>query len=69
MSKFGSYKGEDVVFLLKDISNLIEEQDNIARETAIQGGVHYSEMLPIEYTPSEEYMDLFYKSLEETSKN
>ena len=68
MSKFGSYKSEDVVFLLKDISKLIEEQDNIARESAIQSGIHYSEMLPIEYTPSKEYMDLFYKSLEETSK-
>ncbi|MBU3130031.1 cysteine protease StiP family protein [Clostridium tagluense] len=60
----GSYPAEDVVFLLKDISNLIVEQDNEFRENAIQSGIHYSEMLPIEYTPSKEYMDIFYNTLE-----
>jgi len=64
----GSYPKEDVVFLLKDISSLILEQDNEFRETAIQSGIHYSEMLPIEYTPSKEYMDIFYSSLQQ-SKN
>ena len=60
----GSYCTEDVVFLLKDISHLIVEQDNEFRENAIQSGIHYSEMLPIEYTPSKEYMDIFYSTLE-----
>lgn len=60
----GSYSKEDVVFLLKDISHLIVEQDNEFRENAIQSGTHYSEMLPIEYTPSKEYMDIFYSTLE-----
>ena len=60
----GSYAKEDVVFLLKDISNLIVEQDNEFRENAIQSGIHYSEMLPIEYTPSKEYMDIFYSTLQ-----
>ena len=60
----GSYSKEDVVFLLKDISNLIVEQDNEFRENAIQSGIHYSEMLPIEYTPSKEYMDIFYSTLQ-----
>ncbi|MGK0467837.1 cysteine protease StiP family protein [Clostridium sp.] len=60
----GSYSKEDVIFLLKDISNLIVEQDNEFRETAIQSGTHYSEMLPIEYTPSKEYMDIFYSTLQ-----
>ena len=62
----GSYSAEDVVFLLKDISNLIVEQDNEFRENAIQSGTHYSEMLPIEYTPSKEYMDIFYSTLQES---
>jgi len=60
----GSYSKEDVIFLLKDISNLIVEQDNEFRENAIQSGIHYSEMLPIEYNPSKEYMDIFYSTLE-----
>ena len=59
----GSYSKEDVIFLLKDISHLIVEQDNEFRENAIQSGIHYSEMLPIEYTPSKEYMDIFYSTL------
>ncbi len=62
----GSYSTDDVVFLLKDISNLIVEQDNEFRENAIQSGIHYSEMLPIEYTPSKEYMDMFYSTLQGT---
>ncbi|MGV8984146.1 cysteine protease StiP family protein [Clostridium sp.] len=60
----GSYERDDVIFLLKDISNLIVEQDNEFRENAIQSGTHYSEMLPIEYTPSKEYMDIFYSTLQ-----
>lgn len=60
----GSYKDDDVIFLLKDISNLIVEQGNEERELAIQTGLHYSEMLPIEYKPTEEYMNLFYQSLD-----
>lgn len=62
----GSYSKEDVVFLLKDISDLIVEQDNEFRENAIQSGIHYSEMLPIEYTPSKEYMDIFYSTLQQS---
>jgi len=62
----GSYSKKDAIFLLKDISNLIIEQDNEFRENAIQSGVHYSEMLPIEYTPSKEYMDIFYHTLEQS---
>jgi len=62
----GSYDADDVIFLLKDISNLIVEQDNEFRENAIQNGIHYSEMLPIEYNPSKEYMDIFYNTLEKS---
>jgi len=60
----GSYAKEDVTFLLKDISNISLEQSNEDREKAIQSGIHYSEMLPVEYKPSEEYIELFYKSLD-----
>lgn len=62
----GSYSPHDVVFLLKEIGPQIAEQGNEERERAIQGGKHYSEMLPIEYQPTKEYIDLFHKSLQET---
>lgn len=64
----GSYQARDVSFLLKNINGLISEQNNEFRENAMQSGVHYSEMLPIEYQPSKEYMDIFYETLEQ-SKN
>lgn len=63
----GSYASNDAIFLLKDISNLITEQGNEEREKAIQTGIHYSEMLPIEYQPTQEYLDVFYKTLEDSA--
>jgi hypothetical protein len=62
----GSYSDQDVVFLLKDIGSDIQEQGNEERERAIQNGKHYSEMLPIEYEPTPEYLDLFHQSLQES---
>jgi len=62
--KMGSYAPEDVMFLLRDISNVFLEMDNEKREQLIQTGTHYSEMLPMEYQPSKTYMDLFYKTLD-----
>lgn len=62
----GSYHFGDVIFLLKDIAPYIQEQGNEERERAMQSGRHYSEMLPIEYEPSHEYIELFHKSLKET---
>lgn len=59
----GSYSQEDCVFLLKDVTSLVKEQTNEEREAAIQSGTHYSEMLPIEYVPKQEYMDMFHKML------
>lgn len=64
----GSYSSEDVTFLLKDISNMIEEKGNEEREKIMQNGGHYSEMLPIEYFPTEEYMDVFYRTLEKSNE-
>lgn len=67
-AKIGSYPEEDVTFLLKDISDLIDEKGNEEREYIIQNGGHYSEMLPIEYEPTEEYIELFHKVLDDTKE-
>lgn len=64
----GSYLPEDAIFLLKDIGKLVQEQSNEVREKAIQSGVHYSEMLPIEYKPSPAYVNLFHTSLNESAE-
>jgi hypothetical protein len=60
----GSYSNEDVTFLLKDLTNIELEFSNEEREKAIQSGMHYSEMLPIEEAPSKQYLDLFYESVD-----
>ncbi|MBP3760049.1 MAG: cysteine protease StiP family protein [Ruminococcus sp.] len=59
-----TYRENDVNILLKDITGMIEPLDNIEREKRIQSGVHYSEMLPKEKLPSEDYLKTFYSSLE-----
>lgn len=59
-----SYQAEDVMILLKDISGLVEPQSTEEREKKIQSGSHYSEMLPIEYSPSAEYMAAYQDALE-----
>ncbi|CAH1200457.1 Cysteine protease StiP [Paenibacillus plantiphilus] len=64
----GSYKQEDVIFLLKDLSDVNLERNNEDREVAIQTGVHYSEMLPVEYQPTPEYLQLFHDTLRESAK-
>lgn len=58
-----SYSEEDVIFLLKDITGLVQPQTTEERERLIQKGRHYCEMLPIEYTPSREYMEIYKKAL------
>jgi hypothetical protein len=63
----GSYRSQDVIFLLKNIGGLVPELDNQTREVAIQRGRHYSEMLPVEYQPKAEYIALFHRMLRETS--
>lgn len=61
----GSYSSEDVIFVLKDIGQEVKEQTTKEREEAIQSGTHYSEMLPVEYVPSDDYMKLYTNSLAE----
>ena len=54
-----SYSKDDVIVLLKDLSTVMKEMNTDERERAIQSGVHYSEMLPEEKAPSEEYEQLY----------
>ena len=63
-----SYSSDDVTILLKDLSGCIEALDTETREKLIQSGVHYSEMLPLEYEPTDKYMEIYNKSLEEMSE-
>ena len=58
-----SYKEEDVTLLLKDITGLVEPQPTEERERLIQSGRHYSEMLPVEYEPTEKYMQVYREAL------
>lgn len=58
-----SYHKDDVVFLLKDISGLVEPLPASKREPLIQSGKHYCEMLPLEYVPSETYMEAYREAL------
>ncbi len=59
-----SYKSDDVCLLLKDITGLVRPLSTVEREKRIQSGIHYSEMLPLEYRPSDEYIKIYKKSLE-----
>ena len=65
---FGTYKPQDVIILLKDISGLVEPLPTREREKLIQSGRHYSEMLPIEYEPSEKYLQTYFDALNRYSK-
>lgn len=59
-----SFLDNDITLLLKDITGLVNPLPNYERERRIQAGTHYSEMLPIEYLPSSDYIDIYEKSLE-----
>lgn len=58
-----SYKEEDVKILLKDLSGLMKPLSAEEREKKIQSGTHYSEMLPLEYEPTAEYMQIYEQAL------
>lgn len=66
--RLGSYSPDDVVFLLKNLSDVNLERGTEDREEAIQGGTHYSEMLPVEYKPTADYLKLFHETLEATAR-
>lgn len=67
-ASIGSYKAEDVQFLLKDLSEISLEDTTENREMKVQSGVHYSESLPIEYQPPNAYVELFWSTLKEYKK-
>ena len=58
-----SYSKEDVILLLKDITGMVKPQSTEERERLIQAGKHYCEMLPIEYVPTEKYMQVYEEAL------
>ena len=66
---FGSYRPDEVSWLLTDLSELHLEADVAERESAIQAGrAHYAESLPIEYQPDPDYQALFDQVLSETAR-
>ena len=68
MNVRSSYKKEDVVLLLKDITGMVEPLSTEVREKLIQNGKHYSEMLPIEYVPSKQYITVYQEVLKVYAK-
>ena len=57
-----------MTILLKDISGLVEPLPTREREKLIQSGRHYSEMLPLEYEPSEKYLQAYFDALNRYGK-
>jgi hypothetical protein len=66
--QFGSYRADEVGWLLTDLSDVALEAPVEEREEAIQsGGAHYAESLPIEFQPDAEYQQLFEQALDEAA--
>jgi len=63
-----SFRADEVSFLLTDLSEYELELSLDERERAIQAGRNYAEMLPIEYAPSGEYLELFDALLAQLSR-
>ena len=61
---FSTYQSQDVTILLKDITGLVSPLGTREREERIQRGVHYSEMLPLEYEPSPAYLAAYHDALD-----
>ena len=64
-----SFFEDDVILLLKDITGLVEPLLTEEREKRIQSGIHYSEMLPLEYRPTEVYIRIYEESLKIFGQN
>jgi hypothetical protein len=65
---FGSYRPDEVGWLLTDLSAADLEADAALRESAIQAGrAHYAESLPVEYQPDPAYQALFDRILADTA--
>lgn len=63
-----SYSSDDVTILLQDLKGKVPVLDTKEREKLNQSGVHYSEMLPIEYVPSNEYLKVYENALKSQGK-
>lgn len=63
-----SYSSDDVTILLQDLKGKVPVLDTKEREKLNQSGVHYSEMLPVEYVPSNEYLKVYENALKSQSK-
>lgn len=59
-----SYQKKDVTILLKDVTGMLPPLDTKEREIKIQSGIHYSEMLPLEYQPTDAYLQLYEEALQ-----
>ncbi len=67
--QFGSYRAEEVTWLLKDLSDVALEADIASREADIQAGrAHYAESLPVEYQPSAQYQRLYEAALNRSAR-
>ena len=64
-----SFLKEDVTLLLKDITGLVDPLPTEEREKRIQSGTHYSEMIPLEYRPTVDYIRIYKTSLEVFGQN
>jgi Phosphoribosyl transferase (PRTase)/PELOTA RNA binding domain len=65
---FSSYAADEVSWLLTDLSHLILEAPPAQREKAIQtGAAHYAESLPVEYQPTDDYVQLFHAALADSA--
>ena len=60
-----SFLDKDVILLLKDITGMVDPLPTSEREKRIQNGTHYSEMLPLEYKPSDDYIKIYEKALKD----
>jgi hypothetical protein len=61
---FGSYRPDEVGWLLTDLSGVALEAPTEEREEAVQsGGAHYAESLPHEYRPDAAYLELYRSAL------
>lgn len=65
---FSTFRPEDVTVLLKDITGMVAPLGSRERELRIQQGVPYCEMLPLEYTPSDAYLQAYEWALSHHSR-
>jgi len=62
-----SYKKQDCVFVLNDVGNWINEENNEVRKEKRRRGKHDFEMLPKESYPSQKYLNWFYSALQQSA--